>query len=115
MLLLSKEMVWLNVTHFPWPLDDTCSKYTVTFGKNIPVRIKQKINFLYKEFRVTRLCKQHFEDLVNKVRLCEHEVLYILKYFTPLLYLIKVSESRKDIKIYRRWLHSQELHTYMSA
>ncbi len=29
----------MNVTHFPWPLDETCSKYTVTFGSNIPVRI----------------------------------------------------------------------------
>ncbi len=25
------------MTHFPWPLDETCSKYTVTFGSNIPV------------------------------------------------------------------------------
>lgn len=32
-----KERVWLNVTHFPWPLDETCNKYTVTFGRNIPV------------------------------------------------------------------------------
>ncbi len=34
----------MNVTHFPWPLDETCSKYTVTFGSNIPVRLISMTN-----------------------------------------------------------------------
>jgi len=29
----AKELLWLNITHFPWPLDESCRKYSVTFGK----------------------------------------------------------------------------------
>jgi len=28
-----KEKIWLNITHFPWPMDETCRKYSVTFAK----------------------------------------------------------------------------------
>jgi len=34
-----KERLWLNISHFPWPLDETCRKYSVTFAKpkSIPI------------------------------------------------------------------------------
>jgi len=34
-----KEKIWLNITHFPWPLDKACRKYSVTFARprSIPV------------------------------------------------------------------------------
>jgi len=34
-----KEKIWLNVTHFPWPLDDNCKHYSVQFGSpgSIPI------------------------------------------------------------------------------
>eukprot|EP00092_Neocalanus_flemingeri_P000926 GFUD01000984.1.p1 GENE.GFUD01000984.1~~GFUD01000984.1.p1 ORF type:complete len:506 (-),score=105.02 GFUD01000984.1:121-1638(-) len=34
-----REKVWLNISHFPWPLDETCRKYSVTFAKpkSIPI------------------------------------------------------------------------------
>lgn len=34
-----KEKIWLNISHFPWPLDESCRKYSVTFAKpkSIPI------------------------------------------------------------------------------
>jgi len=36
----TKEKIWLNISHFPWPLDESCRKYSVTFAKpkSIPVK-----------------------------------------------------------------------------
>jgi len=33
----AKESMWLNITHFPWPLDQSCRKYSVSFGRNLSV------------------------------------------------------------------------------
>ena len=32
-----KEKFWLNITHFPWPSDPACQKYSVQFGRDLPV------------------------------------------------------------------------------
>ena len=33
----SKELIWLNITHFPWPMDEDCRRYSVTFGRNLSI------------------------------------------------------------------------------
>ena len=32
-----KEKFWLNITHFPWPSDPACHRYSVQFGRDLPV------------------------------------------------------------------------------
>ncbi|XP_023341948.1 uncharacterized protein LOC111711755 [Eurytemora carolleeae] len=32
-----KEKIWLNITHFPWPLDESCRRFSVTFGRKLPI------------------------------------------------------------------------------
>ena len=32
-----REKFWLNITHFPWPSDPACHRYSVQFGRDLPV------------------------------------------------------------------------------
>ena len=32
-----KEKIWLNITHFPWPQDESCQRFSVTFGRKLPL------------------------------------------------------------------------------
>ena len=32
-----REKFWLNITHFPWPSDPACHRYSVQFGRDLPL------------------------------------------------------------------------------
>ena len=38
----AKENIWLNISHFPWPLDKDCRKYVVVF-----IRYSKRFNSRY--------------------------------------------------------------------
>ena len=37
MLFMLQEKLWLNITHFPWPDDPACRRYSVQFGSGLGV------------------------------------------------------------------------------
>ena len=47
-----QEHIWLNISHFPWPMDPICRKYSVRFAesKTLPVRARPLQLFLFSNY-----------------------------------------------------------------